>query len=449
MNQCAERNAYADHLVEVNKTNPVVTRDDVCNSLGATIVPKGTYITEDVANKIARFELLQPLELLVSLSSTLSPGQLYQDYQASYASLSKEGIPVHPQVSKELALRCGQYGVYPLLAQKLTVLSERLPNIYEDMLPASTFAVMLGVHLGLNSESLHIVFTATQLHETGFLNIPHEQAKRFDSFDEPERNEIFAQQLKLGKQFIDLVPNLSKKIGRAVAEHKERLDGSGWPQGKSDGSTSIESQVVALAVMLKEVYRKQLKPKGYGLAHLSSVMQTDEQGFQSEAYNAMLRMLRQISSAKHNVLPIEFIPSLAAYLSVLQRTLIHWFDLAQQCADQIRAVGQSEATDRPIKITTGLRELFRNSGLWDKEMNAWMREVESSAATDDLYEIETVALMYDAIQGKLKRLQWALNEADLRVGGKWKERCEGLAHLLYSLPSDHFDALQKYGCLDD
>jgi len=444
MTECAERNAYADHLVEVNKTNPVVTSENICNKLGATIVPKGTFITEDVANKIARFELLQPLELLVSLSNTIAPKKLHQDILSAYESLSKEGISIHPEVSKELALRCSQYGVYPLLAQKLTVLSERLPNIYEDMLPASTFAVMLGVQLGLNSDALHVVFTAAQMHETGFLNISEDKARNYDSLTDMERNEVFVQQLKAGRQFIDLVPNLSKRIGRAISEHKERLDGSGWPRGKSGDGASIENQVVALAVMLKEVYRKKLKPKGYGLRHLLSVMQTDEQVFQADAYQGMLRVLKQISVSNRSVLPEEFMLPLASYLPVLQRTLIHWFDLAQDCARQIRAVGHSEATDRPVKIIEGLNELLRNSGLWDKEMRTWMAEVEKDNDTDHLPEIETVALMYDSVQEKLKRLQWALKEADLRVGGKWGGRCEGLECLLYDLPNDHFDALQKY-----
>ena len=41
-----ERNPYADHLVEVNKYNPVMTTQNICNSLGAIVVPEGVYITE-------------------------------------------------------------------------------------------------------------------------------------------------------------------------------------------------------------------------------------------------------------------------------------------------------------------------------------------------------------------------------------------------------------------
>ena len=85
-----QRNPYADHLAEVNKTNPVLALEDIYNDRGAVIVPEGTPIDEVVSNKIARFALRTPIELSVNLQHPIPPKQIYTDIQKAPIALLDE-----------------------------------------------------------------------------------------------------------------------------------------------------------------------------------------------------------------------------------------------------------------------------------------------------------------------------------------------------------------------
>ena len=447
MEQTVERNPYADHLVEVNKYNPVMTTQSICNSQGAIVIPEGTYITEDVANKIARFKLNLPIELQVNLATSLSPHQLFNDIQLAQKNILGEYL--QPSISKELVRQCGLISVYPLLSQKLTVFADRLPQKYASTQSATGLAILLALQLGLDDESIEVVFATTQMHDAGFLNIDPDMAKVMDLLPDEERRTLYKQQLSLGKEFLDQIPNLSNRVGRAVLEYKERKDGSGWPQGMIGDRCSIESQVVGLAVMLNDAYTTKLKPRGYGTHNLLPFAQIEIEGLDRGVYNAAVEVLRKNAHGIAQALPFEFMPPLAKYLAVIQRMFIHWLILAKECAAQMEQEQDILETKRPVLIISGLEELYRNSGLWDGEIRSWLLGVANNGLAEDMTEVEVIALMFESVLSKLKRLQWSMREAAKQLGSGWIVRCDELATLIYNLPKDHFEALEKYKCFEE
>lgn len=448
MDQYSERNPYADHLVEVNKHNPVLTTQDICNAKGAIVVPKGTYLTEDVANKIARFQLELPIELQVSLANTVSPSELFEAIRKAQNRVLK-GLD-RVDLTKELVRQCGLLGAYPLISQKLTVFSERMPGRFNATQSATGFAMMIALELGLEQEDLEVIFTAAQMHDAGFLNIDPDIASIFDKLPDTEKREMFVQQLSLGEEFLEKVPNLSKRVVRAVQEHKERKDGSGWPRGLIGHKHAIDAQIVGLAVMLDEAYKRKLKPRGYGPSQLIPLVQAESESVERDVFYATVEMLRNNTHGNAQAVPIEFMPNLSRYLLVQQRFLVHWLSLAKECAVAMRETQNISQTERSMLIITSLEELYRNSGLWDPEVRRWL----SSAAQrlEALYdqaegeELEITALMFEDVLDKLKSLQWSMRDAAKKVGSNWIGRCDDLASLLYALPKNHFEAFDVYDC---
>jgi HD-GYP domain-containing protein (c-di-GMP phosphodiesterase class II) len=448
MDQYSDRNPYADHLVEVNKHNPVITTQNICNSKGAIVVPEGTRVTEDVANKIARFQLELPIELQVSLASTVSPSELFEAIRKAQGRVLK-GLD-RPDLTKELIRQCGLIGAYPLVSQKMTVFSERLPGRFNATQSAAGFAVMIAMELGLVDEDLEVIFAAVQMHDAGFLNIDPDIASIFDKLPDTERREMFIHQLFLGGEFLEKVPNLSKRVVRAVQEHKERKDGSGWPRGIVGDQYSLDSQIVGLAVMLDEAYKKKLKPRGYGPSQLLPLVQAESESVDRNVFHATVEMLRKNAYGHSQVVPIEFMPNLSRYLMVQQRFLIHWLELAKDCAMAMRETQDIVQTERSMLIISSLEELYRNSGLWDPEIRSWLSA--TAIKLEELYdeaegeELELVALMFEDVLDKMKSLQWSMRDAAKKVGSEWISRCEDLASLLYALPKNHFEAIEVYDC---
>jgi len=442
----SERNFYADHLVEINKTNPVITTQDICNSLGATVIPKGTNITEDVANKISKFKLDLPIELQVNLAVRITPNELFNDINEIQTKTF--GSSKTLSVTKELIRQCGLLNAFPLVSQKLTVFEERMPLKYSDTQGVAGFAVLIALKLGLSADSVEVIFTAAQMHDAGFLNVNPDKILNLDSFSEDERRALYKEQLLLGKSFLDQVPNLPKAVGVSVFTHQERKDGSGWPEGIIGDKNTFESQVVGLAVLLNDAYSRSLKPKGFDRSHLIPVIEAQSESFNIDVYHAAVEMLRQGAHKTSQVIPYEFMPSLANYLVVLQRTLIHWFDLAKSCSKDMSDVQNTEGEDSSLMQISSLEQLYRNSGVWEEGIRTWLFEIADGMGPEECTEVELVALMFDSILQKLKSLQWSMRDKAKNLGDEWVTRCDELAVLLYSLPSDHFEAFEKFECFE-
>jgi HD-GYP domain-containing protein (c-di-GMP phosphodiesterase class II) len=442
----SERNFYADHLVEINKTNPVITTQDICNSLGAIVITEGTNITEDVANKIAKFKLDIPIELQVNLAVRISPNELFNDINALQTKVF--GSSNTFTATKELIKQCGLLNAFPLVSQKLTVFEERMPLKYSDTQSVAGFAVLIALNLGMRAESVEIIFATAQMHDTGFLNINPDAALNIETFSEDERRALYKMQLILGKDFLDQVPYLPKAVGASVLAHQERKDGSGWPEGIIGDQNTFESQVVGLAVLLHESYSRNLSPKGYDRSYLIPVVEVQSESFNIEVYHAAVEMLRQGAHKTSQVIAYEFMPSLANYLIVLQRTLMHWFELAKSCLMDMNAVSNTAIDGRSLMIVSSLEQLYNNSGIWEQGISTWLSDIAVNMRPEDCKEVELVAVMFNSILEKLKCLQWSLREKAKSLGGKWVSRCDELAVLLYSLPSDHFEALDKFDCFE-
>lgn len=442
-----QRNPYADHLAEVNKTNPVVATEDIYNELGALIIPKGTQINEDVSNKIAMFSLRSPLELSVNLEHPIPPKQFYSDIQQAPITLLDEVDDLYEAYRKELMRQCGNYASFPLLSQKLTVLQDRLPQIYQHTQTITGIALSIAMNLGLDEETLDVIFMTAQMHDSGLLNMPLESLKQINEMEDSAKNAFIRQQLEFGAQFLRSVPSLSARVHRAILDHKERTDGSGWPDGLASGSQSTESQIVGVAVMLNEAYILHLLPKGYGPQLLYNILQMEGSGVGLPIYNAAAQLLMQNPHATRRFLPDEFMPPLIRYLAVLQKSLVHWLGLAKQCAQGILSVSETHEALRSESIIAGLESTLRNSGLWEPELIAWLDTVARSASASEYREVEIIAIMFDLTLEKLKRLLWSLFDASQTVGSQWQDRCLELQELIQNIPDNHHLALENYECL--
>jgi hypothetical protein len=110
-------------------------------------------------------------------------------------------------------------------------------------------------------------------------------------------------------------------------------------------------------------------------------------------------------------LPDEFIPLFIRYIPVLQKSLVHWLGLAKQCARGIALAEETHEAIRSEKIIADLESVFRNSGLWEQELIYWLDDVAYSKNTGEYREVEIVAIIFDLVLEKLKRLLWWLFDA--------------------------------------
>ncbi len=109
----------------------------------------------------------------------------------------------------------------------------------------SDFSVEIARQLGLPAEVVHQVRIGSLLHDVGKIGIPDHILSKPDRLTDAEY-EIMKQHPVVGANIMGQVRKLHSQVP-AIAEHHERLDGSGYPRGLKGDECSLLGRIVAVA----------------------------------------------------------------------------------------------------------------------------------------------------------------------------------------------------------
>jgi hypothetical protein len=120
-------------------------------------------------------------------------------------------------------------------------------------------AVLVGEELGLAPNRLRILATGGLLHDIGKLSVPDEILKKPGSLDEAEF-EVIKRHPEWGHKLLGELGGFSDGVRRLVLDHHERLDGNGYPNGRTASELDIETRILTVcdvydALLSVRVYR--------------------------------------------------------------------------------------------------------------------------------------------------------------------------------------------------
>jgi len=101
-------------------------------------------------------------------------------------------------------------------------------------------------HGGLNIAQLKVLGLGALLHDVGQLRLPLNFIKKRTPYSEQDQKLIRIHP-EMGVAFLNQLPAIPDEAKRAVLEHHERLDGSGYPRHLQAPSLSLLSQIIGIA----------------------------------------------------------------------------------------------------------------------------------------------------------------------------------------------------------
>ncbi len=118
--------------------------------------------------------------------------------------------------------------------------------------------------LGLNAEQVESIWTAGLLHDIGMIGIPDGLLDKPTRLSDEEERLVRAHPA-VGASILSPMEHLGSVIDY-VREHHERLDGSGYPDGKRAGEITLGGQIVGIAeawtgLVEKRAYRDARTPQ--------------------------------------------------------------------------------------------------------------------------------------------------------------------------------------------
>ncbi len=293
---------YSTRLAAVNEDHDVVSSEDICNQHGTVLVKHGVRIDRNMAGRILRHKLVKPLDQCVSVANELDGSRLadatdllftkYADLRRVHDASNFEGL--WRQLTERTPLP-------PVLKQKLTVLRHQMPSEYEKCLFTGWLSALVARDMFLSERQVVSAFFAGLGHDLGLLHIDPEILNKKGPLTAPEWRAIQSH-VVIGKMMMESVSSVDADVPKAILEHHERCDGTGYPQGKSEKTLEPLGLVVGLADSLQAIRVKQFEPVGRNLFDAMPYLYMNAYTYSYPVFRAISSMLKRsgLSASKVN-----------------------------------------------------------------------------------------------------------------------------------------------------
>jgi putative two-component system response regulator len=174
------------------------------------------------------------------------------------------------------------------LAALANALDLRSPHFHGHSRAVAMQSAAIAEAMGMNDDEIEAVRTAGMLHDVGMMAVPDALVEKESALTEDEF-EVIRSHCDRGVEILRPMKHLGPTV-RYIHEHHERLNGSGYPEGKKGDEISLGGQIVGIA----EAWIAILESRAYrnGLSReegLEMLMELQGQWFSQEVTDALQR----------------------------------------------------------------------------------------------------------------------------------------------------------------
>lgn len=247
---------YLEKVIDLAEQLPVVATEDIYDARGNKLLAKGAKVSRLLQEKLILHKLTKPIETSLRVSGGVDAGIIVKTAERLLA----ENQPLKALVavsqgsgpSPTALLSRLQFG--NAITMMLTIVERGGNAALDHAVTVAITAACFAKHLELPPELQEACALAGLLHDIGELYfdpaylapgrqlLPHEWAH-------------LVVHPRTGQMLIAEHESYPPEVARAVAEHHERLDGSGYPRRLSGNAISPCGQVLAAAEAISGMLR--------------------------------------------------------------------------------------------------------------------------------------------------------------------------------------------------
>lgn len=421
--------AYAEHLGEVNTVKEVIANTDIVNQQGIVLLKKGQRITRTLVERIVQHKLLRPIEDSIAISDTLDAARLQQAIETRLVAPAERKLHQEYHLREELARACAFFCSFPMLVQKLTVLSVQMPQEFDKALIVAWGSLIVSQYMKLPAEERDNIFAAGLIHDIGMLHIARDITSKEGNLTPAEWRAIKSHVI-IGQKIMEQNKGLPASIGRAILEHHEVCDGTGYPGGLFQQDLGVPGQIIGMLDAVFAIAYHKLAPKNLGTRPLIPILQINSYTYLGSVCNAVLRLLRIYEHADAQVVGGN---ALQESLSGKARTLADYFGRLEAITNLLRNHSGKRQVRAAMTILEHLNVLLRSSGILEPDYCEELEKRATTASTD--VDVEDFVVMLQEFQWQLVKLTRTLHGIAEHEKILPTEECRALQQALSGLPS--------------
>jgi hypothetical protein len=364
-------------IMEASETRQIIASRDIFDISGTKLWAGNQPVSASLQRKLLDRQLRNPLETCLMAEDGVTPVVLARTVQALMDEDTPLAALVQPHAPR-IAMEAGHLPLHSVVQLLLSATQTARPAAFNHAVQGMAVAGALMLEHGGTIAEVRLAMLGGLLHDIGEMYID----PRYGEADADRLLDLSSyQQLvvhpHVGQLLISQLTNYPVALSRAIAEHHERLDGSGYPHALKRETLSPLGRLLAVTETACAV----LRGDSPYLARVSVALRVVPGEFDLTWVSRIGDAARK-QPALHGQLPMT---EVQARLTRLDAALGGTLETATELGAQAASPALKGALTLAGHLLGRLRTGWFASGLWSAEAIAEQDAAEVEAVEDELY----------------------------------------------------------------
>jgi HD-GYP domain-containing protein (c-di-GMP phosphodiesterase class II) len=411
---------------ELGERKPVIASRAIYNTKGVKLIEKGVAISLRQYERLQEHKLSAPLEESLQSELSVSGLTLRENAEEIIQNIPFFGRMLADDRTRRAILRAIE--MTPLSAPmvfQLTVAQDMRTGVFQHLLRTALIAGWLARSPLKSRYDLETAVAAGLLHDVGMLHVDPILQQPEQQLDREQRRQLYAHPL-VSSQVLERTRDYGPDVVRAVGEHQEYLDGSGYPRHLEGKAISVLGRILSLAQVVSAMFSyERAAPE----VRLSVLLRMTTHRFEEAMTMQILSQLqphRDVLSA-----PINRLSNATHLLCQIDELLLEW-PLAIENKDELTPERRS-ALIILAKHADQIRRALAGIGAAPAQLAKLGEDLE-----DDAVQIELTLMTHEAAwqlrtMARQARRRWAAqpDEPFPTPLAKWLQKVDNLVSAIY------------------
>ena len=364
-------------ILEASETKSIIAASDIFDISGIKLWARDMPVSGALQRKLLDRQLRNPLESCLIAEDGVTAQALVQATQALVECDTPLALLLRPHAAKIVA-EVAHLPLHSVAQLLLTAGQVSRPESFDHAVQAMALSGSLMVAHGGTTSEIRLAMLCGLLHDLGemYIDPRHGEADADRSLDFRSYQQLVVHP-HVGQLLIGQLTNYPGALARAIAEHHERLDGSGYPHGLGRQDLSPLGRMLGVAEAALGVLRGE---RPY-LSRVSVALRVVP-GEYDLSWAGRFADAAQVEPGPHAQLDTG---EVQIRLSRLDAALL----AAQHSADLLMCGAESVALKQALVLAQfllgRLRTGWNASGLWNTEAITSQDAAEVEAVEDELF----------------------------------------------------------------